>query len=200
MASLPDPLYVLLSENRYFRVDHAASATDVDVTNYKAGDTYRNELSGAYVGGANINPDLEGGGGDPGSYFTDFKAKDDNYNATPPHATPHSRTERQFVGSSRTFTGTTVTGTANITMPDTSLLSVGMPIAGTGIPTGSLISKITSETVIIITQVATASGTVICTIGSNVDIIARCWVDEFVKYSAYPPQLLGRSAILWPAT
>ncbi len=191
MSALPDPCYVLKTDNTWFRVDHAATVNDVNVA-YKDGTTYRNELSGGYVGGSNI---AAGGGFD---YIAGFQLADDVFNHTAPHDNLLNRFERQFVGASRAIGGTTVTGSANITVPDSSLIAVGMAITGAGITSGSLVSKIVSATVITITQIATASATIALTVGGT-DVLARCWLDEFKEYSAYPPQLTGQAVKLWPS-
>ncbi len=197
MASLPDPLYVLLTDNRYFRVDHAASITNADVT-YGDGTNYRDELSGGYVGGSNLSsvptsPPYYNG------YNAAFEQKDDVYNHTAPRANSFTRKERQFIGATRSITGTTVSGNATVTVPDSSLFAVGQSVSGTGIDTGSVVSKINSATIITLSLVATGSGTVTLSVGNGTDVLARCWVDEFVAYSAYPPQQMGRTAILWPS-
>ncbi len=62
-------------------------------------------------------------------------------------------------GTAINFTGTTTTGSANITsVSSTTGLIVGQVISGTGIPSGSYITVIVSNTVITISQAATASG------------------------------------------
>ncbi len=192
MASLPDPCYVLLLNDTWFRVDHAATTNDV-VVPYKDGSTYRNELSTGYIGAPNVQPGLV-------LYNDDFKSSDDVFNHTSPHDNLLNRTERQFVGATRAVSGSTTTGSAVIVVPDSSLISVGMAITGVaGITAGSLVSSITDATHIVITQIATATGATVLTIGGT-DILARCWVDEFKEYSANPPQLTGQAVKLWPST
>lgn len=68
-----------------------------------------------------------------------------------------------------TQTGDTTLGSAIITgLQDTSTLSVGMPVAGTGIPAGSFIASINSPTQITLTKMATGSGTgVVLTFSPN---------------------------------
>ncbi len=198
MSALPDPCYVLKTDNTWFRVDHAATVSDV-VVGYKDGTTYRNELSAGYVGGSNIATDPTSGGFTKGYNYA-FQSADDVFNHTAPHDNLLNRTERQFVGASRAMSGTTTTGSAIIVVPDSSLISVGMAITGVaGITAGSLVSSITDATHIVITQIATATGATVLTIGGT-DVLARCWVDEFKEYSAYPPQLTGQSVKLWPST
>ncbi len=194
---LPNPLYVLLTDNRYFRVDHAASTNDTDV-NFKPGSTYRNELSGGYVGGSNLSSDSSAGTFLKGYNYA-FQSADEVFNHTAPHVLQTARTERQFLGAALSLTGITVSGSTSVTVPNSALVSVGQAITGSGIPAASLIAEIVSETVIKISAAATASATVTMTVGGT-DILARCWVDEFVEYSANPPQLSGRSAILWPTS
>ncbi len=194
---LPNPLYVLLTDNRYFRVDHAASVNDTDV-NFKPGTTYRNELSGGYVGGSNLASDATSGSFIKGYNYA-FQSADEVFNHTAPHVLQTARTERQFLAAALSLAGITVSGSTSITVPNSDLVSVGQAISGSGIPSGSLIAEITSETVIKISAAATASASITMTVGGT-DILARCWVDEFVEYSLFPPQLAGRIAILWPSS
>lgn len=57
-----------------------------------------------------------------------------------------------------TITGSTTNSSATVTASDTSQLAVGMSLSGTGIPAGAKVLSITSATVFVMTENATATG------------------------------------------
>ena len=70
------------------------------------------------------------------------------------------------------LTGTTTSSSATITMSDTTGIVVGMSVTGTGIPAATIVNSITPNTSIVVSNMATASGTVSLTFGQNWSVLA----------------------------
>lgn len=95
------------------------------------------------------------------------------------------------VGWAQVVQGTTVSGSAEVTVPNVGTLCVGQGVSGTGIASGSIIVAIPRRTQvtdtatpeallgtkIILSQPATASGTVALTFSGS-DLVAKCWLDS----------------------
>lgn len=65
------------------------------------------------------------------------------------------------------FTGTTVITSTTVTCSSTTLIKVGMPVSGTGIPASTTVASIVDATSFTISAAATASGTVSVTVFGN---------------------------------
>lgn len=99
--------------------------------------------------------------------------------------------DSETVGDAMTMSVTTVSGSATITVPDAQLLTPGQAISGTGIPLGTVILDILSESAGVITkttavmsQQATATGTAAATltggnrVGKYKESEFLCWGDS----------------------
>lgn len=99
--------------------------------------------------------------------------------------------DSETVGDAMTMSVTTVSGSATITVPDAQLLTPGQAISGTGIPLGTIILDILSESAGVITkttavmsQQATATGTAAATltggnrVGKYKESEFLCWGDS----------------------
>src|ERR1019366_1033246 len=79
------------------------------------------------------------------------------------YGTPGSESYMAYYDFSiTTLTGTTVATSSTVTFSSTASISIGMLIAGPGIPLATYVSAIPSSTTITITNAATASAAVSC--------------------------------------
>jgi hypothetical protein len=75
-------------------------------------------------------------------------------------------TERTNINGTTTYTVSTTAGSNILSTASTESFYVGLSISGTGIPSGSVVSTIVDGTTFLISNAATATGTIISTIGS----------------------------------
>lgn len=126
-----------------------------------------------------VNPTASGDVTDYVSADTSVE-QEDAFTHVPKRYVPKLDTLVEFwdadtVGLAMTLSVTTVSGSGEITVPDAQLLTPGQGITGTGIPAGTVILSILSQsngvidtTVAVMSQQATATGTAAATLtGSN---------------------------------
>jgi microcystin-dependent protein len=82
-----------------------------------------------------------------------------------------------------TLQATTTNGSANITNADTSGLSVGMTISGTGIPGGATITAITNASTFVISANATATGNLIVLTVAKVRLFGSFQADVLKQHA-----------------
>lgn len=88
---IPDPLYILLKSGEYATAKAVATITDVSITDYYDGETYRNDTSISRIGQA-WSENVILGGGTSGAADLDDQAQ-----AVPPWPKQKTRVERQFL-------------------------------------------------------------------------------------------------------
>jgi hypothetical protein len=94
------------------------------------------------------------------------------------------------VGHAMTMSVTTTSGSAQVTVPDARRLTPGQSITGTGIPAGttiesifSIVNGIVTTTVAILSQQATASGTVSATL-TGANLLGEQLQGEFLQWGS----------------
>lgn len=116
----------------------------------------------------------------------------------------HTNTQRVNINSTYTATMTTTLGSNVITTANTTALSVGSPISGTGIPVGSVITAILNSGAFTISNNATASGTITGTFGSTASAgtsfnhlysVAQSTVPLPIKLLSFDAELRGEKVL-----
>lgn len=214
--ALPTILYALLENGNQIKIENAVVETRKPLVIYDT-EMYRDKPSlvvgGAGLVGATADPfemTIAGGAtqtvtkhpteGDGVGGYVDIVApssvvQEDDYTHIPKRYIPKMDTICEFwdaatVGLAMTMSVTTASGSAVITVPDATLLTPGQGISGTGIPAGTTILSILSQSAGVITyttatmsQQATATGTVAATLtGSNK--VGEFKYSEFLGYGS----------------
>lgn len=196
---LPNPVRILLEGSMLLQIEGAERMTRRDIISYDQ-EMFR-DMPPLVVGGAAI-ADVGGtevisvaGGVSPVAVDngTSFEAsgassvlQDDNFTHVPKRYIPKLDTIYEFwdsasVGIAMTMSVTTVLNSPVITIPDGNMLTPGQGIVGTGIPANTIILAVFTQTNGVITrttavmsQQATAAGTVAGTLSGGAN-----WLGEF---------------------
>lgn len=211
----PAILYALLENGNQIQIKNAVVQTQKPLIIYDT-ETYRDTPS-LVTGGAagtiatsgqlpvvqiagGVNPTVSQTSPSASIYFVEATgassvSEEDAYKHVPKRFVPKLDTICEFwddtlVGLAMTISVTTTLNSATITVPDATLLTPGQGITGTGIPAGTIILNILSQsngvittTTAVMSQQATAAGTVAGTLtGSN--LVGRFKYSEFLGWGS----------------
>lgn len=213
-GQLPNPLWFLVEGGTQGKVENALRQTRRNIIVYDK-EMYRDKPSlvvgGAALVGATADPfvtSVAGGvtqtvtkvptAGDGVAGYVNITApssvaQEDDYTHTPKRYIPKIDTiiewwDGEDVGEAMVITATLVNGSAEITVPNSELLTPGQKITGTNIPADTIIlstirqtNGVIDATKAIMSQKATGSGDTTATLsGSNK--VAECMQSEFIDW------------------
>lgn len=205
--TLPTPLKILLLDQVVLIIENAANVSRKDFLWYP-GDTYRNTLTGHKLelkpnNGAvetyttdTLNLQVPGTPGaatlvnSPAGTQAGRAYIDDVASAIAPHFRQAARTRVEFwsdeIGLAMTLTVGTTDGSATVTVSDNSRVRPGQAISGTGIPAGTTVEKVPTDslTTLILSQMATATGAEVAATLTGSDYLGGYWEDEAVGEGA----------------